>query len=103
MSKLAYPLLVGSLRERANTLFWTWGTPEMKTWFQLVFQTLKVFILFTGCTILFYYGIMWVNEEYQDYHRYDEPNGTAVKVSANVDTEKSTWFDRIVLFYLNGE
>ena len=44
-----------------------------------VLQTLKVFIIFTGCTILFYYGIMWVNEEYQDYHRYDEPEGSAIK------------------------
>lgn len=97
------PFISRFFTKRSHTLFWTWRTSKMKTWFQLVFQTIKVFILFTGCTILFYYGIMWVNEEYQDYHRYDEPNGTAVKVSASVDAEKSTWFDRIVLFYLNGE
>ncbi|MDZ5471128.1 YqzK family protein (plasmid) [Bacillus sp. 31A1R] len=75
----------------------------MKSWFKLVFQTLKVFILFTGCTILFYYGIMWVNEEYQDYHRYDEPRGSAVKVSASGTSEESGWFDRLILFYKNGE
>ena len=30
----------------------------------MLLKTLKVFILFTGCTILFYYAIMWLNEEY---------------------------------------
>jgi hypothetical protein len=75
----------------------------MRSWLKLILNTFKVFILFTASTILFYYGIMWVNEEYQDYHRYDEPNGTAVKVSANALEEAPTWFDRLILFYLNGE
>jgi len=46
---------------------------------------------------------MWVNEEYQDYHRYDEPNGTAIKVSANVNEQEPSWFNRLILFYLDGE
>lgn len=76
----------------------------MKSWLKMVFQTIKVFVLFTGCTILFYYGIMWLNEEYQDYHRYDEPEGTAVKVFSRGNPEgSSNWFDRLILFYLNGE
>lgn len=75
----------------------------MRSWLKLAFNTLKVFLLFTTCTILFYYGIMWVNEEYQNYHRYDEPNGTAVKVSASGTQEEPTWLDRLILFYLNGE
>ena len=65
-------------------------------------KTLKVFIIFTGCTILFYYGIMLVNEEYQNYHRYDEPEGAAIKVS-NAVHEDSSLLDRLMLFYLNGE
>ena len=24
--------------------------------------------------------MVWVNQEYQSYHRYDEPQGTAIKV-----------------------
>lgn len=81
-----------------------WGTNMKKSWLKIVFQTFKVFVLFTGCTILFYYGIMWLNEEYQDYHRYDEPEGTAVKVSSSGNAESSSnWFDRLILFYLNGE
>jgi hypothetical protein len=75
----------------------------MRSWIKLVLNTFKVFLLFTACTILFYYGIMWVNEEYQNYHRYDEPSGTAIKVSANSVEEEPTWLDRLILFYLDGE
>lgn len=76
----------------------------MVSFLKLVIQTLKVFVLFTGCTILFYYGIMYLNEEYQNYHRYDEPEGAAIKVSNAVNNEESSsWYERLMLFYLNGE
>ncbi|AGK54780.1 YqzK family protein [Bacillus sp. 1NLA3E] len=75
----------------------------MKAWFRLFFKSIRVFVLFTGCTVLFYYGMMWVNEEYQNYHRYDEPQGSALKVSASVDSKSMPWLDRLKLFYLNGE
>ncbi|WP_338470158.1 YqzK family protein [Niallia sp. XMNu-256] len=75
----------------------------MKNWLRLMFHTIKVFILFTGCTILFYYGIMWLNEEYTEYHRYDEPEGSAIKVIAVGEEQHPNWFDRLILFYLNGE
>ncbi|WML45186.1 YqzK family protein [Neobacillus sp. PS3-40] len=75
----------------------------MLSFFKVTLHTLKVFILFTGCTILFYYGIMWVNEEYQNYHRYDEPKGAAMKVSDSVHEESSSSFQRLIMFYLNGE
>lgn len=75
----------------------------MKTWLQLVLNTLKVFLLFTGCTILFYYGLMWINQEYQNYHRYDEPKGSAIKVTAGVTDSRSTLIDRLLLFYKSGE
>ena len=75
----------------------------MVSFFKVAFQTLKVFIIFTGCTILFYYGIMWVSEEYQNYHRYDVPEGSAIKVSNVVKEDRSTVLDRLMLIYLNGE
>lgn len=75
----------------------------MIVWFTLILKSLKVFILFTSCTILFYYGMMWVNEEYQNYHRYDEPQGSALKVAARVEAKSMPWLDRLILFYLNGE
>lgn len=46
---------------------------------------------------------MWVNEEYQNYHRYDEPKGAAVKVSSAAQKGQTSMFDRLILFYLNGE
>ncbi|MFZ7945128.1 MULTISPECIES: YqzK family protein [Bacillaceae] len=75
----------------------------MISFIKVVLQTLKVFIIFTGCTILFYYGIMWVSEEYQNYHRYDEPEGAALKVSNAVKEDSSSILDRLMFFYLNGE
>jgi len=77
----------------------------MRRWTKAMLNTLKVFLLFTGCTILFYYAIVWFNQEYQQLHRYDEPSGSAVKVNADnsLETEKYSWRDRIFLFYLNGE
>ena len=75
----------------------------MLSFMKIIVHTLKVFLLFTGCTILFYYGMMWVNEEYQSYHRYDEPQGTAIKVTKAVDSDQSIWLDRLLLFYLDGE
>ncbi|MBO0960863.1 YqzK family protein [Neobacillus sp. MM2021_6] len=75
----------------------------MISFIKMALQTVKVFILFTGCTILFYYGIMWVSEEYQNYHRYDEPEGAALRVSTAVSEKSSSMLDRLMLFYLNGE
>ena len=77
----------------------------MIRWTKAILNTMKVFIIFTGCTILFYYAIIWFNQEYQQLHRYDEPSGAAIKVSGftNEETEKYSWRDRIFLFYLNGE
>ncbi|WP_100407066.1 YqzK family protein [Bacillus solitudinis] len=76
----------------------------MKSWFAVVLQTIKVFLLFTGCTILFYYGILWISAEYESYHRYDEPIGKAVKViNMEHDHQEETWVQRLMLFYRIGE
>lgn len=71
---------------------------------KLILQTIKVFLIFTTCTILFYYAIMWISEEYQNHKKYDEPEGQAVKVVSDHHIENETnWFNRLVMFYLNGE
>lgn len=75
----------------------------MGRWLKILFQMVKVFILFTTCTILFYYGIMWINEEYQNYRRYEEPSGKAMQVSGDGIQDQMTWYERLILFYLNGE
>lgn len=74
----------------------------MKQSIKLIMHTTKVFILFVGFTILFYFGMVWLNQEYENYHRYDEPNGTAIKASATV-AEEGNWIDRLKLFYMSGE
>ena len=74
----------------------------MRNWFNFIWSTFKVFILFMGCTLLFYYGILWVSEEYESYHRYDEPKGRAVKVF-QMQEEEPAWLDRLLFFYHFGE
>ncbi|MFK3958638.1 MULTISPECIES: YqzK family protein [Bacillales] len=69
----------------------------------LVLDTMKVFLLFTGCTLLFYFGILWVNQEYQNYHRYDVPQGKAVKVVQMESGIQHTFLERLNLFYQTGE
>ncbi|NEU30820.1 YqzK family protein [bacterium LRH843] len=76
----------------------------MRSWFLAVIQTIKVFLLFTGCTLLFYYGILWVSQEYESYHRYDEPQGKAIKVfKMEQETHSPSWVKRLMLFYQEGE
>jgi hypothetical protein len=75
----------------------------MIRWLMTVRDMLKVFILFTGFTILFYYAIIWVNLEYQELHRYDQPEGAALKVTNMVNNEEESWFNRLMFFIDNGE
>ncbi|MDA7027092.1 YqzK family protein [Bacillus sp. CLL-7-23] len=64
---------------------------------------IKVFLLFTGFTVLFYYAMIWINSEYENYHRYDQPDGAAIKVASLEEDKQRSWFDRLIFFYLNGE
>ncbi|MFY4775898.1 YqzK family protein [Metabacillus sp. RGM 3146] len=75
----------------------------MKRFLLACFDLLKVFVVFTGFTILFYYAIIWVNLEYQDYHKYDEPEGAALKVTSMVQEKTDSWQNRLLFFFLNGE
>lgn len=76
----------------------------MGNYVKMLLDGFKVFVLFTGCTIIFYFGMTWINQEYEYYHRYDAPEKGAVKVSTEIyDEQKRGFWDRFVLFYLNGE
>ncbi|MCM3163186.1 MULTISPECIES: YqzK family protein [Bacillaceae] len=75
----------------------------MIRWMKTVGDMIKVFILFTGFTILFYYAIIWVNLEYQEMHRYDQPEGAALKVTNMVNNEEESWYNRLMFFIDNGE
>jgi hypothetical protein len=75
-----------------------------KNFFVLAWDTIRVFLLFLGCTLLFYYGILWVSQEYESYHRYDEPKGRAVKVvQMNENIERTGPLQRLMFFYHFGE
>lgn len=76
----------------------------MMKYFAAAWDTFKVFLLFMGCTLLFYYGILWVSNEYDRYHRYDEPKGRAVKVfQMDTEVEEQTFIHRLLFFYHFGE
>ncbi len=63
-------------------------------------DVIKLFFLFVLCTSLFYFGLQAIHQEYRDYHRYDPPEGNAVKVDKQVGYD---WIDRISIFFRLGE
>lgn len=79
------------------------GRKEMRHTFRLIFGTIRLLIILAGCTILFYYGIIWVNKEFQNYQRYEEPKGKAVKAIQQLEEDETNWFSRLMLFYQMGE
>ncbi|WP_100010737.1 YqzK family protein [Lentibacillus sediminis] len=66
---------------------------------RLLWDSIKVFVIFTACTLLFYFGLRVMHAEYEYYHRYDPPEGPAVKVF-NPDENV---IDRLHLFFRLGE
>lgn len=66
---------------------------------RIMWDVLKVTIIFLCCTFLFYFGLRAMHYEYEQYHRYDQPEGPAVKVFQKDDGI----FDRIPLFFRIGE
>ncbi|WP_243646917.1 YqzK family protein [Scopulibacillus darangshiensis] len=76
----------------------------MKASIKIIIDTIKVAILFSGCTIGFYFALQWLDHNYESYHKYDEPSGRAVKVDGTVseNTESSMTF-RLIDFFRNGE
>lgn len=64
-----------------------------------IFDVVKLFILFVCCIFLFYVGLRALHDEYERYHRYDEPEGQAVKVFL----EEQKVMDYIYLFFQLGD
>jgi len=52
-------------------------------------------IIFIGCTCIFYFGLRAMHQEYEQFHRYDQPEGPAVKVFG----EQERIIDRFHLFF----
>ncbi|GAA0443931.1 YqzK family protein [Lentibacillus halophilus] len=68
---------------------------------QLLWDTLKVFVIFIICTVLFYAGLRYMHAEYKQYNRYDPPEGPSEKVF-NIDDDE-TVIDRLNIFFQLGE
>lgn len=66
---------------------------------RIIWDFMKVCIIFIGCTCVFYLGLKTMHEEYEQYHRYDQPEGPAVKVFS----EDDGFINRIQLFFRLGE
>ncbi|GIO28513.1 YqzK family protein [Ornithinibacillus bavariensis] len=66
---------------------------------RMVWDTVKVFIIFIACTFIFYFGLQIMHSEYEQFHRYDTPEGPAVKV---FNSEQS-FMDRLNIFFRLGE
>ncbi|MFC4387720.1 DUF4227 family protein [Gracilibacillus marinus] len=71
----------------------------MATFFKMFYEMLKIFVLFIVCTILFYYVIKTLHNEYQYLNRYDEPQGSAIKVMNHEDE----LLNRLNIFFRLGE
>jgi len=52
----------------------------LKDAWRAIFDTIKVLLVFVVCTVLFYFGLKWLDENYEGYHQYDQPSDGAVKV-----------------------
>ncbi|HLR51865.1 MAG TPA: YqzK family protein [Candidatus Avamphibacillus sp.] len=66
---------------------------------KVLWDMIKVFIIFIACTFVFYYGLRMMHSEYEQFHRYDPPEGPAVKVF----NEEKSFIDRLNLFFRLGE
>ncbi|MFD2657323.1 DUF4227 family protein [Gracilibacillus thailandensis] len=67
---------------------------------KIFIEMMKFFIIFVLCTILFYYVIKALHQEYEKLDRYDNPQGNAVKVFQQ--EEPDVW-ERLSIFFRLGE
>ncbi|WP_208588192.1 DUF4227 family protein [Gracilibacillus suaedae] len=67
---------------------------------KVFFEMMKFFIIFVLCTILFYYVIKALHQEYEKLDRYEYPQGNAVKVFHQ--EEPDVW-ERLSIFFRLGE
>ncbi len=69
--------------------------------FRFFFHAVKIFIIFIICTLSFYFAFIWIHKEYENYNRYDQPEGNAIKVNTYEERKNdfaSDIIDRLMLF-----
>ncbi|WP_160112354.1 DUF4227 family protein [Salicibibacter kimchii] len=75
----------------------------MRTGARAIWNGFKILIVFTGCTAMFYYGILFVIDEYQGDERFEEPEGNAIKVFDQDSGEDFSFRERLMYMWLHGE
>ncbi|SDI30439.1 DUF4227 family protein [Natribacillus halophilus] len=68
-----------------------------------IWNGLKIFIVFAGCTAMFYYGILFVIDEYQGDERFEEPEGNAIKVFDRESEDDFSFRERLWYLWTRGE
>ncbi|RYL94835.1 DUF4227 family protein [Sporolactobacillus sp. THM7-4] len=76
-----------------------------------VLSAWRVLILFILLTVIFYFGLVWVDRNQGNFHRYDQPDGEAVKVyrpdpssdPVRNGSDMPNVLPRILEFLRNGE
>ncbi|MGN8647127.1 DUF4227 family protein [Gracilibacillus sp. HCP3S3_G5_1] len=72
----------------------------MSSVIKIFLEMMKFFIIFVLCTILFYYVIKALHQEYEKLDRYEYPQGNAVKV---FQQEEADVWERLSIFFRLGE
>ncbi|WP_163537706.1 DUF4227 family protein [Gracilibacillus sp. YIM 98692] len=72
----------------------------MTTFYRVCIEMMKVFFIFVICTLLFYYVINALHQEYEKMDRYETPQGNAVKVFKQ---ENNGAWERLSIFFRLGE
>lgn len=82
----------------------------MKSTMKLLLDSLRLLILFMGFTVLFFYGLKWLDHHYESYNKYDRPSDGAVKVIGPTSSQPQTNEPstsglrfRLFQFFQNGE
>ncbi|WP_240377644.1 DUF4227 family protein [Bacillus piscicola] len=52
----------------------------MDKWLSFCIETVKVFVMFSVCLIIFYYGIIWLSNSYEGDDRLLNPHTDAEQV-----------------------
>ncbi|GLO66500.1 MULTISPECIES: DUF4227 family protein [Oceanobacillus] len=66
---------------------------------KLIIDMIKIFLLFMISACIFYYALQLMHKEYLYIHRFDPPQGPAVKVFQ----ENNGLFDLLPLNFLGDE
>ncbi|WP_160141532.1 DUF4227 family protein [Salicibibacter halophilus] len=79
------------------------GGNGMQVGIRAIWNGFKILIIFAGCTAMFYYGILFVIDEYQGDERFEEPEGNAIKVFDQDSGDDFSFRERLLHLWLHGE